>query len=404
MKKPSSLHELIWYPATLTIWLAVSSAALVSSDTYTAIIGIIALAFISAMSLVLQSIPLILGVCGAALVFYGYYLNSIYGLQSISIYVMLTYTAAAIGTVIIAWQTRKQIDISTRQVERDRLLIEELRINDTKTGLMRFHYARRILSTEISRSLRYGKTLSLLVIRIDQWDELAEEIGMEARENLLVAVSEILFGSFRNFDTLFLNIDKIGVILPETNEEGAKVVARRVFEKVNKKVKVKIIVGLACFPTDSVADEELIKKAELALKSALQSGQDLCSFSQIPGIDGEYSVEETVTDIEKTYPDLQLNPIIPDQIKKVPDDGVIIHFKGIKNIAEIDPIQKALGNIKEFEFVRLVDFNEKELVFSIVTSEQDIQGLLESSLQLPKDKVIKVEGVYQILLDLKKIQ
>lgn len=401
-KSPTSLRGLLWYPATLAIWLAISCAALVSSDVKTAIAGIIALALIAALSLIFQSTSLVSLVCGITLAFFGYYLHSLYGIQNISLYALLTFSAAAVGTAIIAWQTRKQIAISNRQVERDRMLIEELRINDTKTGLMRFHYARRTLMTEISRSLRYGKSLALLIIRIGQWDELAEEIGMDARENLLVTISEILFDSFRNVDTLFLNIDKIGVILPETSEEGAKVVAKRVIEQVNKKTRVKLFMGIACFPTDSVADEELIRKGELALKSAVQSGQEVFSYSQIQVVDEDNPGEVLVPNTEENFPNLQLNHIVDDQGGKIPDEEIIINFKGIKNLTEIEPIQKALGQMREFETVRLVNFHENELVFSIKTSIEDIQSVLNSRLQLPVDRVIKVDDAYQVFLDSNK--
>ena len=182
---------------------------------------------------------------------------------------------------MLAWNTSKQFIAINRQVERDKVLIDEMRINDQKTGLMRFHYARRVLSNEITRSLRYGKKMTLLLIKIQSWDELAETIGLEARESLLIEISEVLFNNCRNVDTLFINIDKIGVILPETNREGADVIARRLIDKVEKKTKQSVRMGIVGFPEDSIAEDDLVRKAEIALKNSFESNEMVSYYHEL---------------------------------------------------------------------------------------------------------------------------
>jgi diguanylate cyclase (GGDEF)-like protein len=401
MKSPTSLRGLLWYPATLSIWIVISCAALVSSDVNTAIPGIVSLAIISTLSLLFQSTYLVYLVCGIALAIFSIYINAYYGVQNTSWYDIITFSAAAIGTAIISWHTRRQIAVSSKQVERDRLLIEELRINDSKTGLMRFHYARRTLTNEISRSLRYGKALTLMVIKIDKWEELADEIGMEARENLLVAVSELLFGNFRNVDTLFINIDKIGVLLPETNEEGGKIVAKRINEQVRKKTKAKLFIGIVCFPIDSVSEEDFFKKGDLALKAAIHSGQEIFPYSQINDLVEEASDDESTKNPDREVPDIKLTPIVVNIGKNVPEDEIGINFIGIKNLTDIEPIQHALGKIKDIEYVRILDYHENILKFSIKTESLDIQSLLKAHLGLPIGKITKVDDEYQVYLDKK---
>jgi diguanylate cyclase (GGDEF)-like protein len=398
MKNPTSLRGLLWYPATLAIWLSISCAALVSSNIKTAIPGILALAIVAALSLVFQSTFLVTFIVACALIIFGYYTYSLDGILHTLVFTMTTFTAAIVGTAIIGWQTRIQIVLSSRQVERDRLLIDELRINDAKTGLMRFHYARRTLTTEISRSLRFNKSMAMLIMRIDHWEELAEQIGMEARDNLLVSVSEVLFGTLRNVDTLFLNIDKIGVILPETDEVGAKIVAKRVVDIVKKKTKVKLLVGIVNFPIDSISEEELFRKGELALKSAMQSGQEIIPFSQIQEITEEFSEEEQETGIKDNNPDLQINPYEVNQGKKITEGEICITFCEINSLTEIKPIQKELSNINEFEHVRLLDFRENEISFAVKTSSKDLQSVLKAYSGLSIDTISSVEGVYKINL------
>jgi len=401
MRNPASLHGLFWYPATLVIWIALSSAALVSTDNATAIPGIITLAMIATLSLVLQATGWILLVCGTFLFIAGYYLYSVYGIQVNAIYAMITFSAAAIGTAIISRQTRMQIALSSRQVERDRILIDELRVNDPKTGLMRFHYARRTLTTEISRSLRYGKTLALLIIQIDKWDQMAEEIGLDARDNLLTAISEVLFGTFRTADTLFQNMDKIGVILPETSEDGARVVAKRLIGQINKKTRVKLFVGMACFPTDSISDDDLYRKAEHALKIAIQDGQEIFVYSQNKVLEEDYPVDDLDENSDEDFSELQLTPIGYEKERILARDEALVSFVGIQDLNEIEPIQKALSAIKEFHQVNLVDFHENEIIFTVKTELDDIQPLLNTRLNLAIEEVSRDQNTYKVVLGIK---
>jgi diguanylate cyclase (GGDEF)-like protein len=402
MRNSGSLHGLFWYPATLVIWIALSSAALVSTDKSTAIPGIIAVAIVATLSLVLQTTGWVILVCGTALIIAGYYLYSTAGIQVSAIYAMITFSAAAIGTAIISRQTRMQITNSSLQVERDRLLIDELRINDPKTGLMRFHYARRTLTTEISRGLRYGKSLALLIIQINKWDELAEEIGLDARDNLLVAISEILFGTFRNVDTLFLNMDKIGVILPETSEEGARVVAKRLVDQISKKTHVKLFVGICCFPTDSISDDDLYRKGEHALKSAIQRGEEIYLYSQNKDAEEDFLPGILDGNDEEDFSELQLNPLGYGNERIIPQGESLIRFVGIHDLSEVEPIQKVLSSIREFEQVNLVDFHENEIMFTVKSELEDIQDLLDLKLKLLVDTISKEQNTYKVVLGSKK--
>lgn len=383
MKTNPSSRGLLLYPALLSIWLAISCAALFYTDPQTAMAGTLILAAVSVAALSVLSGALVWGMCIITVVVYGAMINALYGVHSTTIFTFITFCAATVGTALLAWNTSKQFMAANRQVERDRTLIEEMRVNDEKTGLMRFHYARRSLSNEISRSLRYGKKISLLLIKVDRWEELAEKIGLESRENLLKDICEVLFTSCRNVDTLFVNIDKIGVILPETDGSGAEVIARRLADQVKKKTKYELRIGIAGFPEDSIVEDDLITKAEIALLDAVKIGQEISFYQTLianpidSGFHQEMAAEEAPPAVQSPAES------DPDAHKRVQTGETALYFYGVGKISDIDTIQKALERVPEITSTRLIDFSDNEIVFAVASETDDLAEILLTKLDMP---------------------
>ncbi|HEX7555648.1 MAG TPA: diguanylate cyclase, partial [Leptolinea sp.] len=394
-----SQRGLFLYPALLSIWLAISCAALFFADTRIALAGTLILAAVAVASLVLISIVLVWGVDILTIIVFGAMLNELYGIHPSSIYTYITFVAAVSGTAILAWNTSKQILSSNRQVERDRILIEEMRINDQKTGLMRFHYARRTFSTEISRSLRYDNKLSLLLMKINKWGDLAEQLGLETRDNLLAEVSEVLFNNCRNVDTLFLNIDKIGVILPETKSEGAGVIARRFAAQVKKKTKLELHIGIVSFPDDSNSDEDLMRKAETALINSIETGHGIVFFKSLPIIGEEIELKEDSETPAEDVNLLNLQPVETSPSKELKAEETAIHFIGICTLSDIEILQKALEKITSLGTIRLVDFAENEIIFSVDAQRSEIAEKLLINLEIPNISIDDQQKDILITLD-----
>jgi GGDEF domain-containing protein len=387
MKKVPSPRGLLVYPALLSIWLSISCAALFYADIKTAMAGILILAAVAAATLGIFSIALVYGINIITIIVYCVMIYVLYGIHPASLLVMITFVTAEVGTAMLAWNTSKQFLSVNRQVERDKILIDEMRINDEKTGLMRFHYARRALSNEIARGLRYGKTFTLLLIKINEWDNMAETIGLEARENLLITITDVLFAGCRNVDTLFVNMDKIGVILPETRKIDSQIISKRLYDQVLKKTKKEIHAGIACFPGDAITEDDLVKKCEIALKFTDETGFPRVFFQDIVfNDDGSYQklneVERDLISSETSMPELDQ---VPASINK---NETIVHFCGIHNLADIDNLQKAVGKIPDIGEIRLIGFTETEITLGII---MPVEELSESLLQYLDISNISIE-------------
>ncbi len=395
MNSNPSSRGLLLYPALLCIWLAVSVAALFYADLRIAMAGTLVLAALSVAVLSVFSTALVWGVSAITIIVFGVMINVLFGIRPETILTFITFSTAAIGTAILAWNTSKQFTNANRQVERDRIMIEEMRINDQKTGLMRIHYARRALSNEISRSLRYGKKMSLMLIKINHWDEMAEKIGLESRENLLADICETMFNTVRNVDTLFINIDKIGVILPETNNVGAEVIARRLVEQIKKKTKEDLRIGIAGFPDDSIVEDDLINKAEIAMLTSIREDRDISYYASHVDTGLSDSFEAS----SKTLEEIKLNDSIDDDPKRLKAGETLIRFDGVNNLSEIEILQIALDNVTEIKSTRLIDFAENEVTFAVEAPETKLAECMLTKLDLPNITIAEKGDAINVMLD-----
>lgn len=375
MKKVPSPRGLLVYPALLSIWLSISCAALFYTDIKTAMAGILILAALAAATLGIFSIALIYGINIITIIVYLVMINVLYGLHPSSILLMITFVTAEIGTAFLAWNTNKQFLSVNNQVERDKTLIDEMRINDEKTGLMRFHYARRVISNEIARGLRYNKKFSILLMRVENWDGLAEAIGLEPREALLVEICDLLFAGCRNVDILFINMDKIGILLPETDRSGARIIAQRLVDIVLKKTKQTLHAGIVCFPDDSITEDDLIRKAELALKFGDDNQLTLNFYQDIVfKEDGFTSItpesENNLAEIEDSEDETS------ELTGKITDGETAVHFCGIHNLTDLEKLQKAIERIPDIGEIRLIDYSENEIIFGVKMKQKDLSEKL----------------------------
>ncbi len=399
MKKNLSPHGLLLYPALLCIWLTISCAALFYADKDTAMAGTLILASVAVATLALLSGMLVFSVNFLTIVVYGVMIYLIYGIQPASILVFITFATAAIGTAFLTWKINKQFLSVNKQVERDRLLIEELRIRDQKTGLMRFHYARRTLSTEVSRSLRFGKKLSLILLKVDNWDELAEKLGLENRERLLIEISETLFNNCRNIDSIFINIDKIGIILPETTKSGAYVFASRLLDQVKKRYKQGLKIGIASFPDDAITDDELLFKCETALKFAVDNKCEVIISSDLSALENEIGPERVEASAEIPMGDLNLDFAEAVPRKKILSGETEIRIQGVSSLKDIDFLQKALGEIVGNSKVRLIDFVDRQVYFALEYDHSNLPELIITNLDIPNITVEEKSDHILIKLD-----
>jgi diguanylate cyclase (GGDEF)-like protein len=180
--------------------------------------------------------------------------------------------------------------LKNRQVLKDRARIvgklEELAITDGLTKLYNLRHFYNQLEVEIGRCNRYGHSLALLLLDIDNFKVYNDSYGHLEGDKILVRLSQIIKSCLRNMDSAYrYGGEEFTVILPETKGEEAKNVANRIrtvvelesfLPKPDKTVTITISIGL----TEYFKKEQLstlIKRADQAMYNSKAKGRNRIS-------------------------------------------------------------------------------------------------------------------------------
>ncbi|MCZ4492757.1 MAG: hypothetical protein JWP53_1688 [Conexibacter sp.] len=114
---------------------------------------------------------------------------------------------------------------------------------------------------------------ALLTLDVDRFKEINETHGHLEGDRLLVEVGRVLSESVRATDVVARQGgDEFSVLLPESDEEGATMLARRIEEALGAieaadHVPVRASIGVAIFPQDGATPEDLLEAADLGVRA-----------------------------------------------------------------------------------------------------------------------------------------
>lgn len=154
-------------------------------------------------------------------------------------------------------------DVTERkQAER---ALHELATRDSLTGLYNRREMDRILSEEVSRGLRYKRPLSLIMVDIDHFKSINDTYGHHIGDEVLRWIGGLFRENVRDTDRpARYGGEEIAIILPETYEQDAYIVAERFRQMVcvqpftttlhdgsELSIPVTISIGVAELPSDA---------------------------------------------------------------------------------------------------------------------------------------------------------
>ncbi|WP_430416243.1 sensor domain-containing diguanylate cyclase [Marinobacter adhaerens] len=167
---------------------------------------------------------------------------------------------------------------------------EQLRAISLTDGLTHVANRRRFdekLQDEWKRAQRHGHPLSLLLLDIDHFKRVNDELGHLVGDDCLTEVAALCAAEVQRSGDLLARYggEEFIILLPATPEEGAVRVAERVRQAVARSpvysnervapVSLTISVGVACVvPDPDMEPQELIRQADEALYSAKESGRN----------------------------------------------------------------------------------------------------------------------------------
>jgi diguanylate cyclase (GGDEF)-like protein len=164
--------------------------------------------------------------------------------------------------------------------------LQRLATTDPLTGVGNRRQFFETGQQEFLRALRYGKTMSLLMVDIDHFKVVNDRWGHAIGDSVLVALTETISSLVREQDTVGrLGGEEFAVILPETDLPGALASAERLRAAVEQAqiacaggtgavLSVTVSIGVAALAADDTSFEAVLARADKRLYAAKDAGRN----------------------------------------------------------------------------------------------------------------------------------
>lgn len=169
-----------------------------------------------------------------------------------------------------------------REVSATRHRIEMLSSIDHLTRLNTKKCFDETLELEIARSRRYELPLSILIVDFDHFRNVNETCGYPDGNTALAVSAGIIESTVRSHDVVCrYGGEEFGVVLPNTSEQGAVILAERIRRKIEDQVfacdsgqaRLTVSIGAAVFsPGSAGGPGTMVKQALDALSKAMAEG------------------------------------------------------------------------------------------------------------------------------------
>jgi diguanylate cyclase (GGDEF)-like protein len=196
-----------------------------------------------------------------------------------------------------------EVVLRTRQLERalaeaDALKnrYERLCITDELTGLNNRRFFFPEFESELSRAIRHGNEISLLILDIDNFKQVNDTYGHLLGDKVLREVGALLRKHIRGGDILArFGGEEFVIALPFTDSRGAIIFAERLrdavslisVEQIGGKGPVTVSIGTTCFKGETELSplqllDKLVGQADQALYHCKRHGRNkVCDYAEI---------------------------------------------------------------------------------------------------------------------------
>lgn len=188
-------------------------------------------------------------------------------------------------------------------------LLEQVNL-DPVTGLFNKEGFDNRLQKDISFICRHQYDLAVLLVEIDNYKELYEQVGRKGYDSIVRQIANVLQEAVRNEDTVArVGLARFMVSLPTAKGDGAVGLARRICDRVagfnvafrNQKLELTVSMGLCSVISGQRPElSQILKVLTTALAQAQKRGRgEVCA----QGLDGQtpesrFSVDQLLTELK----------------------------------------------------------------------------------------------------------
>ncbi|MBI5805370.1 response regulator [candidate division TA06 bacterium] len=155
-------------------------------------------------------------------------------------------------------------------------------ITDPLTGLYNRHYLDTVMDREVALFKRHGRMFSLMIMDIDNFKPINDNLGHLCGDQVLTGAARILKDEIRSSDlAVRYGGDEFIVIFSDTKEDQAMIIAQRIRAAVEQKKFIEgkdqtasVSIGLTQSSKQDNSGEDIIKRADDALYQAKRAGKN----------------------------------------------------------------------------------------------------------------------------------
>ena len=161
--------------------------------------------------------------------------------------------------------------------------IYRMTICDGLTQIANKRYMLEFLEGELSRSKRYDRNMTLIMLDIDNFKQINDEYGHLTGDFVLKEMATLIKKRIRR-EELFARYggEEFAIVLPETDEQGGRdfaeivreLVEKGVFEFEGNLIPVTVSLGVAARTDKTITPQDLIRLADERLYQAKRAGRN----------------------------------------------------------------------------------------------------------------------------------
>jgi two-component system cell cycle response regulator len=161
--------------------------------------------------------------------------------------------------------------------------MERMATTDGLTGLLNHRTFQSKADESLAQARRYQRKLSIILTDIDHFKSVNDTYGHPTGDAVLRGVAKILKDKARDTDIVArYGGEEFAIIMPETDAQGARVIAERIREAVKAEVfqtemgplKVTLSLGIATGPDQGYEKQHLIDLSDQCLYHAKRHGRN----------------------------------------------------------------------------------------------------------------------------------
>ncbi|MDD2838574.1 sensor domain-containing diguanylate cyclase [Sulfuricurvum sp.] len=169
------------------------------------------------------------------------------------------------------------------QIRKRDLTMQQLAYYDRVTGIANRHYFEERIEQSVGNALRYGTTCYLMIIDLDDFKGVNDQLGHHVGDLLLRHISECITSTMRQNDSLFrIGGDEFAVLIESTSDcESVDRIAQKIIQSISTpllieahEVKVGASIGISCFPQHAHDVRTLMSTADSAMYAAKRDGKN----------------------------------------------------------------------------------------------------------------------------------